>query len=128
MYTPFDWYWLVADALDPTAPYSSKVGDYVLATNPDYQAWLLQIDGSTGRFHVASPMDTEFNMGRALAPYNLRPTPAAVLEGYQAARIGVGVDDPLFPVLVDHENRIRALEGQAPLSRAAIRARFQSLM
>ncbi|MGX1163742.1 hypothetical protein AB7M16_000008 [Bradyrhizobium sp. USDA 372] len=128
MYTPNDWYWLVADASDPTAPYSSKTGNYVLATSPDYQAWLLEIDGTTGLPHVASPMDTEFNMGVALAPYNLRPTPPNVLDGYQAARLNVGVDDPLFPVLVDHENRIRALEGLPPLPLPAIRNRFKHLM
>lgn len=102
-----NWYWVVAGSA--TQVYSSAAGDYLSVTDPTYQAWL----SNGGR---VTKIDTETSLGGALAGLSApRPVNANVLVAYQNALAG-GVNAVVFRILFNHENRIRALEGKAPLT------------
>ncbi|WP_445215453.1 hypothetical protein ACKWRH_23525 [Bradyrhizobium sp. Pa8] len=121
---PSNWYWSVAGLTGQV--YSSKASNYVQETDPDYLEWLTQADVSSV-LNTPTPIDTEFNLGGVLAPYKLEPIPANVLTGYQAGRADIALAEPLAPVDYDQENRIRALEGQPPLTIAQFRQKLLTL-
>ena len=100
-FTPSSWYWLVAG--DTTRVFSSASGDYVPAADPTFAAWSAQ-------GNVATPIDTEANLGSVLALHSLRPIPAGILDGYQAEHARLIGLLPIFRVLFNHENRLRAIE------------------
>lgn len=100
-YTPSNWYWRVAGS--NTQVYSSASGDYVPVNNAAYQAWL----ASSG---IPTAVGTEAELGEVLAPLNLRPTAAGVLDGYKVWQAGNIVDAIQFKLLFNHENRLRAIE------------------
>lgn len=100
MYHPQNWYWIVGGST--TKVYSSAVSNYVLVSDPSYLAWRA---GNT-----PTPIDSEANLGAALAPYLLRPIPANVLDGYKDAIAAQTVAMAVFKVLFHHENRLRAIE------------------
>ncbi len=118
IYSPTNWYWYVGG--DHTKAFSSSAGDYVPATDPTFVAWLS--DGT-----LPTIIDTESNLGAVLAPYSLRPTNANVLDGYQNMQV-TRVDDLQFRIALNHENRIRALAGQATVTAAQFRAALKALM
>lgn len=118
-FNPRDWYWIVAGST--TQVYSSKAGNYVPVADPTYQAWLAA--GNT-----PSRIDTEANLGDVLSAYSLRPTPAAVLDGYtdsQATRLTI---ETVAKVLFNHENRIRTLAGQPTVTAAQFKSFLKGLM
>jgi hypothetical protein len=103
-FTPANWYWFVAG--DQTRAFSSASGDYVPAADPTFQAWLAAGNNPTN-------IDSETSLGGVT---NLpRPVNANVLAAYQAAKASA-VDQVIFRMLFDHENRIRALASQAPVT------------
>lgn len=118
-YTPSNWYWIVAG--DETKVFSSAAGDYVPLDSPAYVAWLATESAPTRIANAAE-------LGEVLAPHQVRPTNAAVLDGYkesQASNITVKV---AAKVLFNHENRIRALEGKQPATPAQFKNALKDLM
>jgi hypothetical protein len=118
-YTPSNWYWRVA--ADDTHVYSSKVGDFVPVADVAYQAWL-------GLGNAPTNIVSAAELGEVLAPYSLRPVPAAVLDGYtesQAVKLTV---ETVAKILFNHENRIRALAGQQSVGAAQFKAFIKGLM
>lgn len=101
-YNPQNWYWIVGG--NQTQVYSSAAGDYISVSDPTYRAWI-----SLG--NVPTKIDTEANLGGVLAPFDLRPVNANILQGYLAAKASA-IDRAIFQVLFNHENRIRTLAGQ----------------
>lgn len=55
-----DWYWFVAG--NKSKVYSSRIGDYVLSSDPTYVAWT-----KTGS--ITAPVDSEASLGQTLAFY-----------------------------------------------------------
>lgn len=102
LYDPRDWYWEVKDAASNTV-YASKRANYFPDTDPIYLTWKEQ-EGK------ATKIKTAFELGEVLAPYLLKPIPADVLAGYNAALRA----DPTVGTLIDHEERIAALEAALP--------------
>ena len=116
IYDPFDWYWIVAD--DEARRYGSAARDYVPADDSTYVAWA---DDGT----MPTRIDTEFNLGVVLGAYapRVQPIPPGILEGYVDKQAVDVIASPDLKPLVDHENRLRALEGTPPLtSDADVRA------
>ena len=121
-FNPANWYWIVGGST--TQVYSSAVGDFVPVADAAYQTWLAKGNQPT-------KIDTETNLGGALAPYLQRPADTAtnVLDGYKE-----GVAAKLTPVDVQAklffnlENRVRVLEGRPELTFIQYRAIIKSLM
>lgn len=119
LFTPNNWYWIVAGSI--TQVYSSVVGDYVPVTNATYQAWLAA--GNT-----PTKIDTEANLGDALAQRLMRPVAVNVLDGYKQSLANNITAQVIFKILFNHENRIRTLEGQAQITPAQAVAAVKALM
>jgi hypothetical protein len=100
-FRPRNWYWIVNGST--TQVYSSAVGNYVPVGNAPY-------------------------LGEVLATHSLRPTPAAILDGYtetQAVKLTI---ETVAKILFNHENRIRTLAGQQPVNAAQFKAFIKSQM
>lgn len=113
-------YWIVAG--DASRVYSSLAGTYVPVADAAFQAW--QAAGN-----VVTRIATVAELGEVLALGNgtiARPVDAAVLDAMSAAFAGGIARNPVFRVLFNHENRIRALAAQPSITMpqfvAAIRA------
>lgn len=118
-YNPSNWYWIVAGS--DTQVFSSASGDYVLVSDASYQAWLASGNAPT---RIAS----EAELGEVLAPYQIRPAAAGVLDAYkdsQATKLTVEI---VAKVLFNHENRIRALEGKQAVTAAQFKSALKGLM
>lgn len=104
-YNPRDHYWIVGGST--TQVYSSAAGDFVSVNDPAFIAW--KAKGP----RKPTMIDTEENLGDVLAPYQLRPTPVNVLEGYKthwSEEMAKIFQMLLATQNMDMENRIRALE------------------
>lgn len=104
-----------------TQVFSSARGQFVGVTDAAYQSWLAE-----GNFVI--PVDSAQEIGAALATFLVRPSDATVLDGY----IGTQADKVLtkleFKIAFNHESRLRALEGKAPLTVAQARNFVKGLM
>jgi hypothetical protein len=116
-YDPFDWYWLVAGS----AVFSSKAADYVPANNAAYIEW--KSDGT-----APTAIATEAELGDVLAPYNIRPAPAQILDGYQDSQARKLTIEVVAKVLFNVVNEIRVLKGQAPVTAQQFRNYVKGLM
>lgn len=118
-YTPQNWYWIVGGSTAQV--FSSKAGDYVPVADATYAAWL-----AAG--NVPTKIDTEANLGAVLSPYSLRPAHPGVLDAYketQATQITLAV---VAKLLFNHENRIRALEGQPQITAVQFKTAIKGMM
>jgi hypothetical protein len=118
-FRPRNWYWIVNGST--TQVYSSAVGNYVPVDNAAYTAWLAD-DNTPTR------IDTEANLGGTLATHSLRPTPAAILDGYTEAQAVKLTIETVAKILFNHENRIRTLAGQPAVTAAQFKAFIKGLM
>lgn len=118
-FDPTSWYWFVAG--DASKAFSSAAGAYVPSSDATFVAWLA--DGT-----LPTNIDTEANLGAVLAPYLVRPTNAAVLDGYTSSQADTVIQHLVFKILFNHENRIRALEGKGAVTAAQARAAVKALM
>jgi hypothetical protein len=118
-YDPSNWYWTVNG--DETKAYSSAVGDYVPAGNTAFVAWL-------GRGNSPTRIASEAELGEVLAPYQLRPTAASVLDGYQDAHSRKLTLEIVAKVLFNLVNEVRALKGQSQITAQQFRAYVKGLM
>jgi hypothetical protein len=114
-----NWYWIVAGST--TQVYSSSTGDYILVSNPTYQSWL-----STG--NKPTNIDSEANLGDVIATLGApKPVNANVLAAWQNS-LANNVNQAIFKVLFNHENRIRTLEGKSTITVQQAIAGFAALM
>lgn len=118
VFNPANWYYIVARSI--TQVYSTASGDYVPVSDSTYQAW--QAAGNSPR-----TADTEADLGVQLAQYLLRPVNANVLSAWQNA-LANNVNQAIFKVLFNHENRIRTLEGKSTITVQQAIAGFAALM
>jgi hypothetical protein len=118
-FKPRNWYWIVNGST--TQVYSSAVGNYVPVDNATYLAWLA--DGNT-----PTRIDTEANLGDVLAAHSLRPTPAAILDGYTEAHATKLTMEVVAKVLFNLVNEVRVLKGQSTINSAQFKAYLKGLM
>lgn len=118
-YNPRDWYWIVGG--DETKVYSSARGDFFPVADSAYRAWL-----AAGA--LPSRVDTAATLGEVLAPYNLRPTHAATLNGYTDSQASKLTLEVVAKVLFWAVNEIRALKGQQPVTAPQFKAFLKGLM
>jgi hypothetical protein len=118
-FTPRNWYWIVNGST--TQVYSSAVGNYVPVNNAAYVAWLADDN-------MPTRIDTEANLGEVLSVHSLRPTPAAILDGYTEAQAVKLTIETVAKILFNHENRIRTLAGQPTITAAQFKAFIKSQM
>lgn len=119
MYSPDNWYWIVAG--DETRVYSSKIGDYVLVSDATYQA-------SISAGGVPTRIASEDELAEVLAPYQIRPAAATVLDKYKDTHARRLMIEIVAKVLFNHENRIRALEGRQAVTPQQFRNALKELM
>jgi hypothetical protein len=118
-FKPRNWYWIVNGST--TQVYSSAVGNYVPIDNAAYVAWLAD-DNTPTR------IDTEANLGDVLSVHSLRPTPAAILDGYTESHATKLTMEVVAKVLFNVVNEIRALKGQPAINAAQFKAYLKGLM
>jgi hypothetical protein len=118
-YDPFNWYWKVAGAT--TQVYSSAAGDYVPVTDPTFVAWTA--DGT-----LPTSIASAAELGEVLAPYNLRPAEAVVLDAYQDTQARRLTLEVVAKVLFNVVNEIRVLKGQPQITAAQFRTYVKGLM
>ena len=111
------WYWVVAGSV--TQVYSTASADYVPVNDATYVAWL-----AAGFSPTASASEDE--LGEVLAQWELRPTPAGMLDEYRK-HTALKLPAVIFKVLHNHENRVRALEGQSSVTAAQFRNALKQL-
>lgn len=115
-YDPFNWYWTVGSQV-----FSSASGSYVAADNPAYLAW--KADGT-----VPTNIASEAELGEVLAPYNIRPVSANVLDAYQDTQARKLTLEVVAKVLFNLVNEIRVLKGQSQITAAQFRTYVKGLM
>lgn len=109
-YTPADWYWQVAG---DTRFFSSKSLAYVTSLPTDYEAT-----------RIASEQDLwDVLAGAGVA----LPAGASESDASKGRRVN-GVDRVIFEAFFNHENRIRALAGQASVTRLQFMAGLRALL
>ena len=118
-YNPANWYWIVAGST--TQVFSSASGNYVTMADATYQAWLA---GGNAPTRIAS----EAELGDVLAPYQLRPVAAGVLDGYKDSQATKLTIEVVAKVLFNHENRLRALEAKQAVTPAQFKNALKDLM
>lgn len=118
-YNPENWYWIVGGSA--TQVYSSAAGNYVPVADPTYVAW--KEDGT-----VPTPILNEAELGEVLAPYNIRPVAAQVLDAYQDTQSRKLTLDVVAKVLFNLVNEVRVLKGQSQINATQFRAYLKGLM
>lgn len=119
LYNPKDWYWIVAG--DETRVFSSKIGNYVPASDATYQDWV------TGG-GLPTRILNEAELGEVLAPHNVRPVQAAVLNGYTDAQASKLTLEVVAKVLFWTVNEILVLKGQQPVTANQFKTFLKGLM
>lgn len=118
-YDPFNWYWKVNGST--TQVFSSAAGDYVSVTNPAYVGWAS--DGT-----IPTNIANAAELGEVLAPYNIRPVQATVLDAYQDSQAKKLTLEVVAKVLFNLVNEVRVLKGQSQVNAAQFRDYLKGLM
>ena len=118
-YTPANWYWAVGGST--TQVFSSAIGDYVGVTDPTFLAWV----ESGG---AATPIDSEASLGETLAPYQIRPVSANVLDGYKDSQANKLTVEVIAKVLFKIVNDVRVLQGQPTITANQFKTFLKGLM
>lgn len=118
-YNPSNWYWIVAGSA--TQVFSSAAGDYVNIDNATFLEW--KADGT-----VPTPILNEAELGEVLAPYNIRPVSANVLDAYQDTQAKKLTLEVVAKVLFNLVNEVRVLKGQSQVTAAQFRTYVKGLM
>lgn len=108
-YTPSEWYWAVAGST--TQVFSSAAAAYVATNDPTYAAWLAA-GGTPTKILI------EADLWDVLALQYPAGLPSATTAAQNAGKDVEWQSLPLGAkkLLFNHENRIRVLEGKAPLT------------
>ena len=115
-YDPYNWYWLVGDKT-----FSSASGDYVPANDKAFVEW--KKDGTK-----PTSILNEDELGEVLAPYNIRPAAAAVLDKYKDAQAKELTIKTVAKALFFMVNEVRSLQGKNALSPQQFRGWLKDLM
>ena len=118
-YTPSDWYWIVNGST--TQVFSSASGAYVPTSDATYVAW--KEDGT-----LPTRIGAEAELGEVLAPYNIRPVAANVLDAYQDTQARKLTLEVVAKVLFNLVNEVRVLKGQNQINAAQFRTYLKGLM
>ena len=118
-YNPANWYWAVGGST--TQVFSSAIGDYVGVTDPTFLAWV-----ESGGF--VTRIDSEVSLGETLAPYQIRPVSANVLDGYKESHANKLTVEVIAKVLFRMANDIRALQGLQALTANQFKTFLKGLM
>lgn len=118
-YDPFNWYWKINGST--TQVFSSASGGYVAITDATYLAWTA--DGT-----LPTSIASEAELGEVLAPYNIRPVQANVLDAYQDTQARKLTLEVVAKVLFNLVNEVRVLKGQGPVTAAQFRTYVKGLM
>ena len=118
-YTPENWYWKVAGST--TQVYSSASGDYVPVDDAAFVEWTS--DGT-----VPTSIASAAELGEVLAPYNIRPVQATVLDAYQDSQAKKLTIEVVAKVLFRIVNDVRELKGQPAITAAQFRTFLKGLM
>jgi len=115
-YDPFNWYWLVGGKI-----FSSASGDYVPTDDKAFVEWKKDGTKPTNIFD-------EDELGEVLAPYNIRPSAAAVLDKYKDAQAKELTIKTVAKALFFMANEIRSGQGKPVLSPQQFRGWLKDLM
>ncbi len=107
-YSVQNWYWKVAG--DAARFFSSATGNYVLANDPAFAAWLA-VPGN-----VPTNILNEAELGEVLADAIVRPQGNGILNGYRRKNARDAMRGPLGKYLFKLENRTRSIERQLVLN------------
>jgi hypothetical protein len=118
-YSPENWYWIVGG--DQQQVYASARGIFVPIADATYVAW-------RDRGNHPTPIGSTSELAAVLAPAFARPNDATLLNLYQTEQASNILSKAAFKVLFNHENRIRVLEGKAPISVPLALAAIKELM
>ena len=118
-YDPFKWYWKVAGSA--TQVFSSEAGDYVAVDDAAFVEWTS--DGT-----VPTSIASAAELGEVLAPYNIRPVQATVLDAYQDSQAKKLTIEVVAKVLFRIVNDVRELKGQPAITAAQFRTFLKGLM
>jgi len=118
-YNPKDWYWIVGG--DETQVFSSKSGNFVPTADVTYRAW-----AAAGGLPTRIANATE--LGEVLAPHNVRPAQAAVLDGYTESQASKLTLEVVAKVLFWAVNEILVLKGQQPVTANQFKTFLKGLM
>lgn len=118
-YNPTNWYWIVAGST--TQVFSSASGSYVPINDATFVAW--KADGT-----APTPILNEAELGEVLAPYNIRPIAANVLDAYQDTQARKLTLQVVAKVLFNLVNEVRVLKGQSQINAAQFRTYLKGLM
>lgn len=106
-YNPKNWYWVVGG--DGASVYSSAAGEFVPTSDATFVAW--KEDGTTPT-SIASADD----LAEVLSAVSVRPSNADILDRYRGFQANKLTMEVVAKVLFNHENRIRQLAGQQPVT------------
>lgn len=122
VFDPSKWYWIVAG--DTSQVYSSELAAYVPVSDVTYSGWVAADNHATP---IVSEQELwDYLIGRV---YNSTPATAhSSSSGLKNKRLNEQLIESVYQLLFDHENRIRALESQSPLTDAAFFSYIQTLM
>lgn len=114
-YDPRDWYWIVAGS--KTDVYASARRAYVPVADAQFQAF--RAGGG-----VPTKIASEDELRDVLAGFGL---------GLSNEKPAIGFDDDpirrvLFEIALSHENRIRAVQGQAAITHAQFLSAIRNLL
>lgn len=118
-YNPANWYWIVAGST--TQVYSSAAVAYVPVTDPTYLAWLANGNKPTS---IAVEQDLWDVLSRA----GISIPSGMTLSDAQKTQLISAIDKVAFQVLFNHENRIRALASQSPVTAAQFITAIKALL
>lgn len=118
-YNPANWYWAVGGSTKQV--FSSAIGDYVGVTDPTFLAWV-----ESGGF--VTRIDSEVSLGETLAPYQIRPVSANVLDGYKDSQANKLTVEVIAKVLFKIVNDVRVLQGQPTITANQFKTFLKGMM
>ena len=118
-FDPKNWFWIVGG--DESQVFSSKSGNYILASDAGYVAWVASGGMPT---RIASAVE----LGEVLAPHNVRPAQSAVLDSYTETQARKLTLEVVAKILFWAVNEIRVLKGQNPVTANQFKTFLKGLM
>ena len=117
-----NWYWSVGG--DKTQVFSSAAAAYVPAGDATYTAWLANPSHATSQIATEQELWDYLN-GRVL---DGTPATATSTDAAKDGRVRDQMSEVVGQILLNHENRIRALEGRAAVTRQQFVQGVKTLM
>jgi hypothetical protein len=121
IFDPANWYWIVAQ--DTTRVYSSAAAGYVPTRDPTYMAW--QASGNLPSRIVSEQELWDYLNGRVM---NATPSTGTSTDAAKDQRIAAQLSEVIYQIAFFHENRLRTLEAQPPVTQDQFLSRVKGLM